>query len=140
MTLTHHDLYALAGYATAKLQRVLKEYDDIIYIAAAEITMTTEPAGHGYSNHLTMSAHYQRNEPNNVAAIVARLIDRDNPEHREMEHMPLQRAVRSRAEIDEAIADLRNSIAIVRGMIDDLDNAIREADYDDITALDRDQI
>ena len=140
MALTHHDLFALAGYATTKLHKVLKEYDCIIYVASAEITMTTETGGHGYSNHVSMTAHYQRKEPYQVDKILARLIDRDNPEHLKLSIMPLQRIVRTREEVDEAIADLRARCAIVRGLLDDLDAAILEADDDELAALDLDQL
>lgn len=116
MALSQHDLFALAGYATNAMHKARTRHADIISIAAVELIMTDQP--HGYDNHLSLTAHYQRDGANSVEAQVRRLRNPANPEHEGISIMPLQHHVRTREDIDEAIELLDQRCNVVRSLIE----------------------
>lgn len=124
MKLTHHDVFALAGYATTAMHKALHRNSDVIYAAHAtiELGVKSEYAVR-VRQGLRLSAYYQRSVSTMLREIGKEqgdsggfIIDASHPLHR-IGVMPLQRNVYSRTEIDDATEHLDKACRAVRDLV-----------------------
>lgn len=112
MKLTHHDIFALAGYATTKLHKILQANADVIYTASAEIFMV-EPDHLIAGNRLDIASHWQ--DFNGQSA--TKLVRAAGTEYLELEHMAINAMCYTREDIDEACDTLEKRCTMMRHLV-----------------------
>lgn len=121
MTLSHHDVFALAGYATTAMHKALHRNTDVIHATHATIELFVKSEYTGRPRQgLRLTAYYQRNVSTMLREITKEdststtvVLEADHPLYR-VNIMPLQRHAYSRPEIDDAIEYLDKACQAVR--------------------------
>lgn len=107
-TMTHHEVFALAGYATTGAYKALKVHDDIL--SAVHVSIELE---NSRSHHVFLSAYYKRDGSPNVGDRLDQLVEHGS----ELWNMPLFAAVWTREEVDRAMQQLHVRCDRVRGLL-----------------------
>lgn len=115
MQLTHHDTFALAGYATTEAHKVMQEHGDLLSTFGVDIRLENDG---DHDVHLT--SHYV----STVYDILGEAIDFEALDIRDerfgtrnFRHMALQESVTTREQVDYWIEMTQNRLAFIRTRI-----------------------